>query len=131
MSKDDFGETDRLDETVLMLSSLLLALEMGLTLVGLAPVAACVCSCKTEGVDAMAQKGVVWLGLLPRRIDGKSKQRWCTMQRRALVRKASKRIVRVCAARDAGKEKASEVKGDGRDEIWCRADAVMGAWTAR
>jgi hypothetical protein len=43
----------------------------------------------------------------------------------------SKEGVEYVLGKDAGKEKASEVKGDGRDEIWCRADAVMGAWTAR
>jgi len=41
------GEFDRLDDTVLMLSSLLLELIW----VGLVPVAACDCSCRIEGLD--------------------------------------------------------------------------------
>ena len=58
MSSEDLRDPEALEldeESVLMLSSLLLAFGYGLILVGLEPLAACVCSCKNEGVDAMVE----------------------------------------------------------------------------
>jgi len=56
MSKEDLRDPEELEldeESVLILSSLLLAFGFGLILEGLEPLAACVCSCKNEGGDAM------------------------------------------------------------------------------
>ncbi len=53
MSHDGLGEAEELEETVLMLSSLLLGFERALILIGLEPWATAVCSCRMEGFEAM------------------------------------------------------------------------------
>jgi len=51
MSREDFGEAEALRDMVLRLSSLLFDLDIEVILTGLAPVAACVCSCSMEGEE--------------------------------------------------------------------------------
>jgi hypothetical protein len=53
MSRGAFGEAERLDESVLRLSSLLAASKLALILVGFAPLPAWACNCRMEGVGAM------------------------------------------------------------------------------
>lgn len=50
MSSEDLEE-EALEESVLTLSSLLFDLDIELILTGLVPVAACVWSCRMEGVE--------------------------------------------------------------------------------
>lgn len=57
MSRDESGVAEPLEETVLMLSSLLLCLDVGLVGTGLAPVAlaACACSWRSEGEEVIVR----------------------------------------------------------------------------